>query len=126
MRVVHDAQYIDIRDGKKKKAAELNCGRTKRNKNLNSENQRVFRGEKVSKGRVAHCLNKYPVEGGDLVSYNGEIYRASGMRKNGTVTLMIGGKDKSIPMQEIKVLQRNRGTYITMQPSRACLSPVNV
>ena len=122
----HDAKYVDMRNGKEKKAAELNCGRTKRNKNFNGENQRAFRGKKVSKGRVTHCLTKYPIEAGDIISHDGKLYISGGNSNKGAyIRIVVDGKNISLKSSEVKVVKRNRGTYITTQPSRACLNPVN-
>ena len=44
----YDAKYVDIRNGKVKSGTELFSGRRTRNKNLNPENLRKYRGEKKS------------------------------------------------------------------------------
>ena len=51
----YDAKYIDLGTGEKASGQELNCGRRTRNKNLNTENLRKYRGEKV----IARA-GKYP------------------------------------------------------------------
>lgn len=74
----YDAQYIDTRTGKKVKAAELNNGRATRNKNLNSENLRMYRGEKKSAGRRSIRRKRYFYQTGDLVKYEGRVYSVVG------------------------------------------------
>jgi len=109
----YDAQYIDIRDGVKKKASVLNCGRTKRNKNLNGENLRIYRGEKISNGYIKYSLTKYPIESGDIISYRGKLYKSGGNKNRGKyIKVMVDGKEQSFKTSEVKIVSRNRGTYI--------------
>ena len=64
----YDATYIDIRDGKKKKANALGCNRTKRRESRRSEkNERIYRGEKVSKGRIVLRTKRAVIRPGDIV-----------------------------------------------------------
>lgn len=64
----YDATYIDIRDGKKKKANALGCNRTKRRESRRSEkNERIYRGEKVSKGRIVLRTKRVVIRPGDIV-----------------------------------------------------------
>ena len=48
----YDSKIIDIRTEKKVSGGDLNCGRSTRNKNLNTENLRKYRGVKISKGQL--------------------------------------------------------------------------
>lgn len=88
----YDAKYIDTRTGEKVSASNLNCGRTTRNKNNNSENLRKCRGKKISKGqrRIREGRSKY--QPGDLVKYDGKIYTVRGSQNKG----------KNIALKEIK------------------------
>lgn len=94
----YDAKYIDIRTGEKVSASSLNCGRTTRNKNMNSENLRKYRGEKISKGqrRIRKGRSKY--QPGDLVKYNGKIYTVRGSQNKG----------KSVALKEIKKVPNSK------------------
>lgn len=74
----YDAKYIDLRTGKKVSASELHCGRRTRNKDLNSENLKAYRGDKISKGRRSIRKQRYFYQPGDLVKYEGKIYRVKG------------------------------------------------
>lgn len=65
----YDAKYIDIRDGEKKSGSILFSGRRTRNKNLNSENLRVYRGQKISKGQRRIKKYRYPYQPQDYVSF---------------------------------------------------------
>lgn len=79
----YDAKYIDIRTGEKVSAGELNCGRRTRNKSLNSENLRIYRGEKISNGQRRIRTKRYFYQPGDLVRYEDQIYTVKGTQNNG-------------------------------------------
>lgn len=71
----YDATYVDVRDGKVKKANELGCNRTKRGvPRRNPKNERPFRGEKKSKGRRAIRRFRHPVQAGESVRHDGKTY----------------------------------------------------
>ncbi len=91
----YDAKYIDIRTGKVVKAQVLNNGRRTRNRNLNSENLRRYRGPKVSKGRVSIRRQRYPYQPGDLVRYEGQIYCVQGMGSYGR-NVKLAGRPKEV------------------------------
>ena len=67
MQKFYDAKYIDSRDNKKKSGKELSSGRTRRSRELPYDNQRIFRKEKVSKGRVSIRRNHYQLRPDDVV-----------------------------------------------------------
>jgi hypothetical protein len=79
----YDAKYIDIRIGEKVSAGELNCGRRTRNKSLNGENLRIYRGQKISNGQRRIRTKRYFYQPGDLVRYEGQIYTVKGTQNNG-------------------------------------------
>lgn len=79
----YDAKYIDIRTGKKVSGQELNCGRRTRNRNLNGPNLRIYRGQKLSKGRVQIRRKRYPFQPGDTVIYQGKKYTVKGTQNCG-------------------------------------------
>lgn len=79
----YDAKYIDIRTGKKVSGSELNCGRRTRNKSLNSENLRIYRGQKISNGQRRIRTKRYFYQPGDLVRYEDQIYTVKGTQNNG-------------------------------------------
>lgn len=86
-----DAQYIDVRTSEKVKAAELNCGRTTRNKNENGENLRIYRGQKVREGHRRIRRQRYFYQPNDLVKFEGQVCRVVGTVSNGkSVRLDIG------------------------------------
>ena len=88
----YDSKIIDTRTGKKVSGADLNCGRSTRNKNLNTENLRKYRGAKISKGQRRIRKQKYFYQPNDLVKYNGKVYTVKGTQNKG----------KCIALKEIK------------------------
>lgn len=101
----YDAEYIDIRDGKKKSGKDLGCERTNRREPRNSDkNKRIFHGLKISKGKRSIRRNRYSVQPGDIVRYDGKIFFATGCHNKGTrVILNIDDKKKSVPISKVKV-----------------------
>lgn len=80
----YDARYIDIRDGQKKKASALGCNRTKRNIPRNNENnERMYRGPKISGGQRRIRRKRHPVQAGDIVSARGYTCTCRGMMSGG-------------------------------------------
>lgn len=88
----YDAKFVDLRNGEKVSASLLSCGRTTRNKNKNGENLKVYRGEKLSKGRRTIRKQRYFYQPGDLVEYENKIYTVRGAQNEG----------KYIALREIK------------------------
>ena len=79
----YDAKYIDNRTGEKVSASELPCGRSTRNKNLNAENLKIYRGQKLSKGQRRIRKQKYTYQPNDLVKYEGKVYTVKGTQNGG-------------------------------------------
>ena len=53
------------------------------NKNLNSENLRVYRGHKISKGQRRIKKLRYPYQSGDLVRFESQVFEVIGMQNKG-------------------------------------------
>ncbi len=104
----YDAKYIDIRTGEVVKAQVLNNGRRTRNRTLNGENQRRHRGPKVSKGRVSIRRRRYPYQPGDLVRYEGQVYRVQGMGGYGR-NLKLAGRPKEIKAALVTPVRWRKG-----------------
>lgn len=97
-----DAKYIDTRDGKKKSGQELFSGRSKRNKNLNSENLHQYRKCKVSKGRRSIRRNRYSLRPGDIVLFENTKQQVIGVQNYGTYIKL---KNKQVvPIMKTKCL----------------------
>ena len=80
----YDAKYIDIRDGSKKSGSQLSCSRTKRSVPRNNlQNERVFRGQVVSEGRVSIRKRRYALQPGDIVIWNRKPYGVVGIQNKG-------------------------------------------
>ncbi len=84
----YDAKYIDIRTGKKASGQDLFNGRRTRNKNLNTESLRKYRGEKLSKGRRSIRTKRYFYQPNDLVKLDGKIYIVKGTHNKGTRVIL--------------------------------------
>ena len=106
--IFYDAKYIDSRDGKKKSGQDLFSGRTKRNRELNTESLHRYRKQKVSKGRVSVRRQHYPIQPGDAVIYEGRKYVTKGVQNLGTY-LKINGK--VVPVRKIRI-HHYAGGYI--------------
>ncbi|MBT9174348.1 MAG: hypothetical protein DDT21_02762 [Syntrophomonadaceae bacterium] len=79
----YDAKYIDVRTGEKASGQELNCGRRTRNRNLNGPNLRIYRGRKVSDGRVQIRKKRHPYQPGDTVTIDGKRCTVKGTQNHG-------------------------------------------
>lgn len=80
----YDAKYFDIRDAKVKTGKELSCNRTNRRESRNNpNNERVYRGYKVSKGRISTRRQRYDIQVGDKVTYKGKEYISQAVITNG-------------------------------------------
>lgn len=104
----YDAKYIDIRTGKKVSGSELFCGRTTRNKNKNGENLRIYRGEKISKGRRTIRTQRYWLQPMDLVNFNNNNYFVSGSNNKGK-TVVLKGTKKVPNTKKMKVIKFGKG-----------------
>ena len=93
----YDAKYIDIRDGEKKSASQLGCNRTDRSiPRNNPQNERVYRGEKISKGRVSTRRKHYQLRPGDTVLFDERKYTVKGMQNNGAYVSLEGRNPVSV------------------------------
>lgn len=85
----YDAKYIDSRDGKKKSGKELSSGRTRRSRKIPYDNQRIFRKEKVTKGRVSIRRNHYQIRPHDIVlnTKTNRVETAKGINNRGKTVI---------------------------------------
>ena len=105
----YDAKYIDIRDGKTKKGAEIGCNRTNRSiPRDNENNERKYRKRKVSKGRrnIRKSRTKAPV--GCKLAYEGKIYTSGGTQHYGEYVILKeltnSVKPKSVRLDKCQIL----------------------
>ena len=84
---------MDTRDGKVKPGQELSCGRTRRSESRHSEKDlRMYRGRKVRKGRVSIRKQRYSIQPGTLLVYQGRKMTARGVHCCGTRVMLDTGK----------------------------------
>lgn len=102
----YDAKYIDIRDGSKKKGAQLGCGRLKRRESRHTEkNERIYHGQKISRGKRTIRRTRYPIQPEDIIRYEGKVYVSAGCHNKGTrVMLRMDGKQPSVKISKVRVL----------------------
>ena len=80
----YDAKYIDLRDGKVKSGKQLSCNRTNRREIRNSDkNERIYRGQKISKGKTVVRKKHYQYRPGDYVCYENIKYIVKGVQDKG-------------------------------------------
>ena len=107
----YDAKYIDIRDGKVKSGKELSCNRTNRREPRNSnKSERIYRGLKVSKGRVSVRKQHYQYRPNDSVWYQSVKYIVKGVKGKGKQIALRGHLPVSISKIE-KCIHTN-GWYL--------------
>ena len=97
----YDAKYTNARDGKKKKGAELSCGRTNRSESKHSEKSlRIYREQKVSKGRRVIRRKHYVIRPGDIVVVDSKKHKAKGVHNQGASIALDTGKSVSVKKVE--------------------------
>lgn len=93
----YDAKYIDVRDGQKKSGKDLSCNRTNRRELRNSnKSERIYRGQKISKGRISIRKKHYSIRPGDLILFESKKYIAKGVQSNGSYVKLESNKTVSI------------------------------
>lgn len=112
MEQFYDAKYIDTRTGKKESGSTLFSGRRTKNKNLNGENLRVYRGQKLSKGSRRIKKQRYPYNPNDYVEFENKKYRVIGMQNIGTgvkIANYPGVANKVVTVSKVKPIKRRSG-----------------
>jgi RRXRR protein/HNH endonuclease len=113
MEQFYDAKYVDTRDGEIRSGSELHSGRRTRNKNLNGENLRVYRGQKVKSGQRRIKRFQYRFAPSDLVRFEGKVYEVIGMQNLGTgvkIANYPGVKNKVVKASKVVPFLRRGGT----------------
>ena len=104
----YDAKYIDIRDGNIKTGKELSCGKTNRRElRKTNKNERIYRGTKVSKGRLSIRKQRYSLRPGDCVMVKGQKNIVKGMQSNGRSVKF--ANNATISIKKIKLLFHTNG-----------------
>jgi len=104
----YDAKYVDTRDKTIKTGQELSCGRRTRNKNLNGENLRKYRGTKVSKGRRNIRKQRYAYQPKDIVIFEGKKYTVQGVQNKGEY-IKLSEKSKPVKTNLVKPYMFSKG-----------------
>ena len=108
----YDAKYIDKRTGEKVSGSTLDSGRRTRNKNLNGENLRIYRGQKVSSGQRRIKKQRYPYNPNDYVKFENKVYRVIGMQNLGTGVKIAdypGVANKVVNVNKVQPIKRRSG-----------------
>ena len=109
----YDSKHIDARTGKPVNGSALSCGRTNRSEPRNSiKNERIFRGQKISQGRISHRFHRYNLQPGDKVLINGKTHSVNGTHCNGTRVLIDTGE--SIACKNVKLKSHAGGWVLSM------------
>jgi hypothetical protein len=104
----YDAKYVDARDDKTRKGAKLSCGRTNRSESRHSDkNLRIYREQKVSKGKRVIRKSHYALRPGDTVVIGGEKHKAKGIHNKDTRVLLDSGK--SVPIKKLEKIIHTGG-----------------
>lgn len=110
----YDAKYIDIRTWKKVAGSILYSGRRTRNKNLNGENLRTYRGQKVSKGRRSIRKGRYPYQQHDLLFFQGAKYLVRGMQNLGTRVAVYDAPKSTLDVNHVKPCKWRKGIVASL------------
>jgi len=112
MEQFYDARYIDLRSGEKVSGSVLNSGRRTRNKNLNGENLRVYRSQKVSIGQRRIKKQRYRYNPNDYVKFEDKVYRVIGMQNLGAGVKIAdypGVANKVVNVNKVQPIKRRSG-----------------
>ncbi|MBE9213291.1 HNH endonuclease [Plectonema cf. radiosum LEGE 06105] len=115
MEQFYDAKYIDKRTGEKVSGSILNSGRRTRNKNLNGENLRVYRGLKVSRGQRRIKRQRYRYNPNDYVMFENSVYRVVGMQNLGTGVKLAnypGVANKVVNVNKVHPIRKRSGLCV--------------
>ena len=105
----YDAKYRDTRTGKVASGQELFSGRRTRNKNLNDENLRQYRGHKVKKGQRRIRRHRYPFQPKDRVWYRGKKCLVKGMQNLGRY-VKLSDVPKPVKVASVSPVRWRKGT----------------
>jgi len=98
----------DIRTGDRVSGKDLGCNRTKRSvPRNNKQDLRIYRGERVSKGRVSVRKQRYQIQPGDEVIHEGKVYIAKGMQNLGAYVALYD--HKPVNTNKIRLKQHTGG-----------------
>ena len=112
----YDATYRDLRDNQVKKGAVLSSGRNSRSRELSYNNQRVYRANKIKKGRRTIRKQHYQLRPYDLVIADRKSYCVKGIHNKGTRVILIASpKDISKAISKVNVKYHVNGVLVTIK-----------
>lgn len=101
----YDAKVIDRRTGKKVSGKDLSCERTNRRESRTSEKSlRPFRGQKLKAGYRSIRKQRYEIQPGDLLIFNGRTVHAKGVHNKGTRVIICETK-KSVAIAQVQIIK---------------------
>ena len=96
----YDAKYVDVRNGQIKSGQQLSCNRTNRSELRNSlKNERIYHGQKVSKGKIVVRKQHYQYRPHDYIWYQGVKYIVKGVQDKGKRIALQG----HLPIPVVKI-----------------------
>ena len=95
---------------------DLSCARRTRNKNLNGENLRVYRGETTSKGRRSIRRQRYFYQPKDIVSFEGNRYVVKGIQNYGAY-IKLDDLSKPVKTELVEPLEFKKGSLLFLDTS---------
>ena len=96
----YDAKYVDVRNGQIKSGQQLSCNRTNRSELRNSlKNERIYHGQKVSKGKIVVRKQHYQYRPHDYIWYQGVKYIVKGVQDKGKRIALQG----RLPIPVVKI-----------------------
>ena len=108
----YDASYVDIRDGKTKKATALGCERTNRKEpRMSEKNLRGFRGKKRSRGRRTIRQQRYSIRSGDRLLVASQSRVSKGVQNKGAVVALLGkpGWKNTVAVKNVQIIYHTGG-----------------
>jgi len=113
----YDAQYIDLRDGKKKPGKVLSSQRRKRRREHLPPSLRVFRAHKVTPGRKAIRRVHHKIQPGDLLRVGKAVVLASGTHCQGARVMLSTGQSISVKKAEVIRFGKGLSFHLTRRPA---------
>lgn len=107
----YDAKFIDVRTKEKVSGQELSSGRRTRNKNLNADNLRIYRGSRISSGKRTIREQRYFYQPNDTVKYLNRVFTVKGTHNKGT-RVILKESGKSVRIMELSPHRFRKGIAI--------------
>jgi len=86
--------------------------------NLNTENLRKYRQQRIKKGLYSIRKKRYPLQPMDLVEVEGKLYYSAGMHNKGK-SVTFKGLKKSLTPKKVKLIKYGKG-FCLLDPKVVC------